>query len=444
MSLIGSYTPGDVVSFNFTTRQATGAPTNPTSLVLGMYKGAATTPGTSGLTYTATFNAVVGLNHVDINTGNDATFFNRGAQIDVAVTSGSVNGVSVVGEVVGRLLLNRPANMNSVVIDSGGTVLANARQLAQTSVLIDANGYPQVGVPRPVTVGTNQDKTGYGATFSGTVTVGTNEDKTGYGLSGTQTFNNTGTWTGSVTGPVTVGTNRDKTGYGATFSGTVTVGTNEDKTGYGLSGTQTFNNTGTWTGSVTGAVTVGTNQDKLGYGLAGTVTVGTNQDKTGYAATVSGTVSVGTNQDKTGYGLAGTQTFNNTGTWTGVFTGAVTVGTNQDKLGYGMAGTQAFDNTGQTTALPIQSNLKKNQALSGFTLIMTDSTTHVPTAGLTVSGFRSHNGGPFTSIANTVGAIGSGFYKVDFPASDTNANVLGLRFTATGADDQDFTLVLQP
>ena len=392
MSLIGSYTPGDVVSFNFTTRQATGAPTNPTSLVLGMYKGAATTPGTSGLTYTATFNAVVGLNHVDINTGNDATFFNRGAQIDVAVTSGSVNGVSVVGEVVGRLLLNRPANMNSVVIDSGGTVLANARQLAQTSVLIDANGYPQVGVPRPVTVGTNQDKTGYGATFSGTVTVGTNEDKTGYGLSGTQTFNNTGTWTGSVTG----------------------------------------------------AVTVGTNQDKLGYGLAGTVTVGTNQDKTGYAATVSGTVSVGTNQDKTGYGLAGTQTFNNTGTWTGVFTGAVTVGTNQDKLGYGMAGTQAFDNTGQTTALPIQSNLKKNQALSGFTLIMTDSTTHVPTAGLTVSGFRSHNGGPFTSIANTVGAIGSGFYKVDFPASDTNANVLGLRFTATGADDQDFTLVLQP
>jgi len=37
-------------------------------------------------------------------------------------------------------------------------------------------------------------------TSGGSVTVGTNSDKTGYSLSSTQTFNNTGTWTGNIVG----------------------------------------------------------------------------------------------------------------------------------------------------------------------------------------------------------------------------------------------------
>lgn len=75
--------------------------------------------------------------------------------------------------------------------------------------LVSGNGNGIVAhVTNSVTVGTNNDKTGY--------TVGTNNDKTGYSLAGS----------------VTVGTNNDKTGY--SLAGSVTVGTNDDKTGYVL------------------------------------------------------------------------------------------------------------------------------------------------------------------------------------------------------------------
>ncbi len=52
----------------------------------------------------------------------------------------------------------------------------------------------------------------------------------------------------------------------ASVTAGVTVTTNSDKTGYALSGTQVFDNTGTWTGSLTGSV--GSVTTKTGYSLA--------------------------------------------------------------------------------------------------------------------------------------------------------------------------------
>lgn len=80
---------------------------------------------------------------------------------------------------------------------------------------------------------------------SGLVTVGTNNDKTGYSLSGTQTFNVTGNITGNLSGSVGSVT-------GAVGSVTGNVGGN-------VVGS---------VGSVTGGVTVTTNNDKTGYKLA--------------------------------------------------------------------------------------------------------------------------------------------------------------------------------
>ncbi|MFY9401923.1 MAG: hypothetical protein WAQ07_00720 [Candidatus Omnitrophota bacterium] len=60
-------------------------------------------------------------------------------------------------------------------------------------------------------------------TLTGSVTVGTNNDKTGYSLSNSQTFNLTGNITGNLSGSV-----------GSVTNG-VTVSTNNDKTGYSLS-----------------------------------------------------------------------------------------------------------------------------------------------------------------------------------------------------------------
>lgn len=77
-------------------------------------------------------------------------------------------------------------------------------------------------------------------TLTGSVTVGTNNDKTGYSLASSQTFSTTGS-VGSVAGSV------------GSVSSAVTVGTNNDKTGYSLSASQTFSTTGS-VGSVTGDV----------------------------------------------------------------------------------------------------------------------------------------------------------------------------------------------
>jgi hypothetical protein len=92
----------------------------------------------------------------------------------------------------------------------------------------------------------------------------------------------------------------------------------------------------------------------------------------------------------------------------------------------------------------ITSNVKKNQALPAFEFVMTDSTTHAPASGLTVTATRSLDGGAFAACANSPASVANGTYKLDLAATDLNANVVTLRLAATGADDLNITLVTQP
>lgn len=82
-----------------------------------------------------------------------------------------------------------------------------------------------------------------------------------------------------------------------------------------------------------------------------------------------------------------------------------------------------------------QTNVTKNTALAGFTFVMTDSTTHAPKTGLTVTSQRSLNGGSFASTTNSAAEVANGEYTIDLSAADMNANTVMFRFTATGADD---------
>lgn len=105
----------------------------------------------------------------------------------------------------------------------------------------------------------------------------------------------------------------------------------------------------------------------------------------------------------------------------------VVVTTNNDKTGYG-----------------VTSNVKKNQALAGFTFIMTDSTTHVPKTGVTVTAQRSLDGGALGACANSVTEISNGLYTINLAAADLNANVVMLRFTGASSDDRPIVIVTQP
>jgi hypothetical protein len=75
---------------------------------------------------------------------------------------------------------------------------------------------------------------------------------------------------------------------------------------------------------------------------------------------------------------------------------------------------------------------------------MTDSTTHAPKTLLTVTATRSLDGAAFAACANSVTEIANGDYKIDLAATDLNANVVMLRFTATAADDLNILLITQP
>jgi hypothetical protein len=160
-------------------------------------------------------------------------------------------------------------------------------------------------------------------TLTNGVTVTTNNDKTGYSLSGTQSFNLTGSITGSLSGSV----------------GSVTGSVGSVVSAVSLSpATQASIANSVWLTDVTSYAAPSAGEDlataavggispadvwtyvnrTITGGIADTVTTLTN--KSGFAIT-GGTIDVV--NDKTGYSLSGTQSFNMTGNITGSVSGSV-------------------------------------------------------------------------------------------------------------------------
>ena len=83
----------------------------------------------------------------------------------------------------------------------------------------------------------------------------------------------------------------------------------------------------------------------------------------------------------------------------------------------------------------IVSGIKKNTDLDNFEFMVRDATDHItPKTGLSITAQRSLDGGAYASCANSASEIGAGTYKINLAASDLNANIIMLKFTATGAD----------
>ncbi len=94
---------GATVYMKFTTRDTTGLPTVlGGSPVVSIYKDDSLTQSTTGVTLTVSFDGVVGLNHISVDTSADGTFYANGHTYYAVLTVGTVATVSVVGEVVGQ------------------------------------------------------------------------------------------------------------------------------------------------------------------------------------------------------------------------------------------------------------------------------------------------------------------------------------------------------
>lgn len=109
-----------------------------------------------------------------------------------------------------------------------------------------------------------------------------------------------------------------------------------------------------------------------------------------------------------------------------------------------LPGNFSFLSINGSGAVSTQSNVKKNTAQSNFLFVMTNSTTHVPQSGLTVAATRSLDGASFAPCANAVSEVGNGTYQINLAATDTNANHIMLRFTASSSDDLNIELITVP
>lgn len=146
MSYKGDFTAGSTIDFMFTTRQASGAPTTLSgSPVISIYKNNSATESVSGVTLSVDFDSRTGLNQVHITTGSDATFYANGSSYSAVITTGTVNSISVVGEVVGYFKLSSGINVvsisaNAITAASIATDAIGADELAMSAVTeIDSN-----------------------------------------------------------------------------------------------------------------------------------------------------------------------------------------------------------------------------------------------------------------------------------------------------------------
>lgn len=133
MAHLGDFDTSTVVYGKFTTyRPSTGATfTLGGTPALSVYKDNSVTQSTTGVTLTADFDSVTGLNHFAIDTSADGTFYSAGSFFDIVITTGTVDSVSVTGSVVGSFTLRKnsalkPATAGrTLVVDAAGLADAN-------------------------------------------------------------------------------------------------------------------------------------------------------------------------------------------------------------------------------------------------------------------------------------------------------------------------------
>lgn len=127
---LGDFAAGAVIDFHFTAVDPgtlfIPAPLD-TSPELRVYHTNDTTPATAGITLSADFNGVTGLNHVRITTATDGTFYAAGRHFTVYVHAGNVSGTTNVGYVVASFSIGaRPIQGLATGVITAGSIAADA------------------------------------------------------------------------------------------------------------------------------------------------------------------------------------------------------------------------------------------------------------------------------------------------------------------------------
>ena len=135
MKHLGDFDLSTVIYGKFTTfRPSSGAAyTLGGTPALSVYKDNSTTQSTTGVTLTADFDSVTGLNHFAIDTSADGAFYSSGSFFSIVITTGTVDGVSVVGTVVAEFTLRKNSALKPAT--AGRTLVVDAAGLADANMV---------------------------------------------------------------------------------------------------------------------------------------------------------------------------------------------------------------------------------------------------------------------------------------------------------------------
>ena len=117
MSYEGDIKLGRKLNFHFTTRNTTPVPTKlDGSPVISVYKDDGTSKITTGISLSVDFDSKTGLNRLSVDTGAHS-FYVKKTDYMLVITTGTVGGNSVIGEVVGTFSIE---NRHIKAISRGG------------------------------------------------------------------------------------------------------------------------------------------------------------------------------------------------------------------------------------------------------------------------------------------------------------------------------------
>lgn len=207
---LGDFDASAVIYGKFTTyRPSTGASfTLGGTPALSVYKDNSVTQSTTGVTLTADFDSVTGLNHFAIDTSADGTFYAAGSFFDIVITTGTVDSVSVTGSVVGTFTIRKNSALKPTTagraldVSAGGEAGLDWANVGSPTTALALTG-TTIAVTQKVdvdTIKTNPVVNGGTITFPTTATLASTTNITA-GTITTVSGNVSGS-VGSVTGAV--------------------------------------------------------------------------------------------------------------------------------------------------------------------------------------------------------------------------------------------------
>ncbi len=413
----------DTIYIDFTTRAfATGIPTVLAGTpVLSVLEENNATPITAGVSVSVSRASVVGLNEATI-VATAANGYESGKGYSVYISTGTVGGVSVVGEVVGAFTIEASASATDLAngTDGLGAIKGDTASIkTKTDFLPSATAGNAGGVFIAGTNAATTVTTSFTTTFTGDLTG--NVDGSVASVTAGVTLAAGAVTNASLAGNMEIVFETDfATNYNITRNAWVTNFTD-------ILGSYTAQSADNNTLLTTIDGKVDTAQLDLDT-ITGSdgVTLATAQalyapnkvvpDAAGVVPTaVENRQEMDSNSVDLNTLIAGQTTAqNDLDTITG--SDGVTLATLQPNEDFG--------------------TITKNAAFPNFEFLMVLTSDHVtPGVGLTVSAQRSIDGAAFASVAGGIAEVSNGIYQFDALAADTNGDVITWRFSAATADD---------